>query len=237
MSKNKKFKGPLDKPGFKNEFEQKQAIHQWLKDTGKPANSLGIDWEPSFPNAGPITSPTGNFVPYVHCEHRAQCVLKGDGWGIHCGTGNRIKSKTGEFSLLLNCSNSGSYAPRHVIPIKLGDGKKDYAKHPDEIRLDWSDYDVPSLDTQFWYDLYDYIVEKKAKTLVFCVGGHGRTGTAMACLLVASGYTADESIAIVRENYCKKAIESKLQEQYVHEIDEARPERPKAQEAQEARPN
>jgi hypothetical protein len=207
MSKKYKRDAPTPAP-FKNEFEQNRDVAKWLRETGKPSNSIA-----------PLST-----QPYAYtaipCNHRPHCVLKGDKWDISCGTGHSIRSKIGDFTLLLNCANGGSYVPKHIIPIKL---KRDYNAKMNEIRLDWDDYSVPSLDVQFWYDLYEYIVANNAHVLVFCVGGHGRTGTAMASLLVASGYTAQESIKILRENYCQKAVESKLQEQYVHQVEEGRP--------------
>ena len=51
-----------------------------------------------------------------------------------------------------------------------------------------------------------------------CVGGHGRTGTTLACLMVAGGLTADEAIHRVRTTYGKKAAETSVQEKYVGRV-------------------
>jgi hypothetical protein len=48
-----------------------------------------------------------------------------------------------------------------------------------------------------------------------CLGGHGRTGTALACLAVLSGHPPDEAVAWVRTRYCPKAIETAEQEAFV----------------------
>lgn len=45
-----------------------------------------------------------------------------------------------------------------------------------------------------------------------CVGGHGRTGTMLGAILIYMGRTGKEAINEVRERYCKKAIETKGQE-------------------------
>ncbi len=50
---------------------------------------------------------------------------------------------------------------------------------------------------------------------VGCLGGHGRTGTALACLAVLTGTLADDAVAWVRGNYCYKAVETDVQEQLV----------------------
>jgi protein-tyrosine phosphatase len=47
---------------------------------------------------------------------------------------------------------------------------------------------------------------------VGCLGGHGRTGTALACLAVLTGYPAAGAVAWVRANYCPKAVETADQE-------------------------
>jgi hypothetical protein len=41
-----------------------------------------------------------------------------------------------------------------------------------------------------------------------CVGGHGRTGTALACLAVMTGVARDAAVEWVRETYCSEAVET-----------------------------
>jgi protein-tyrosine phosphatase len=48
-----------------------------------------------------------------------------------------------------------------------------------------------------------------------CLGGHGRTGTALACLAVLAGTPPDDAVAWVRATYCEKAVETDAQEQLV----------------------
>lgn len=43
-----------------------------------------------------------------------------------------------------------------------------------------------------------------------CIGGHGRTGTALAAL-VSEMDVSDDAIAYVRKNYCERAVESAAQ--------------------------
>ena len=78
-----------------------------------------------------------------------------------------------------------------------------------------------SLPLQFWLDLMAHVEKNKLKLVVFCVGGHGRTGTAVASMLVVGlNYTAKDAITWVRTNYCEKAIESKGQEEYIHGLED-----------------
>lgn len=48
-----------------------------------------------------------------------------------------------------------------------------------------------------------------------CLGGHGRTGTALACLAIMTGSRADDAVAWVRAAYCDRAVETADQETFV----------------------
>jgi protein-tyrosine phosphatase len=87
------------------------------------------------------------------------------------------------------------------------------------IEIDWPDMGVPKLTGEMWEALAGdlrKIAKKETKTsvVVCCMGGHGRTGT---CLSILAALLLDkkEPIKFVREVYCKKAVESKSQVEYV----------------------
>jgi protein-tyrosine phosphatase len=48
-----------------------------------------------------------------------------------------------------------------------------------------------------------------------CLGGHGRTGTALACLAVLTGTPPDEAVGWVRQQYCDNAVETDAQRTFV----------------------
>jgi protein-tyrosine phosphatase len=50
---------------------------------------------------------------------------------------------------------------------------------------------------------------------VACAGGHGRTGTALACLAVLDGVPGREAVAYVREHYAPRAVETPWQRRFV----------------------
>jgi len=50
-----------------------------------------------------------------------------------------------------------------------------------------------------------------------CMGGHGRTGTFLACLMVVFGWDGKEAIKEVRRQYCDSAIETPAQEKLIAE--------------------
>jgi hypothetical protein len=83
--------------------------------------------------------------------------------------------------------------------------------------LDWPDFGVPEDLDLLRRALTDLLRRARKGELVEigCLGGHGRTGTALACLAVLTGTPANEAVAWVRANYCYKAIETESQEHLV----------------------
>ena len=50
---------------------------------------------------------------------------------------------------------------------------------------------------------------------IACPGGHGRTGTALACLAVLDGLPGREAIAYVRRHYDPRSVETPWQRRFV----------------------
>jgi protein-tyrosine phosphatase len=50
---------------------------------------------------------------------------------------------------------------------------------------------------------------------VACLGGHGRTGTALACIAVLDGVPSGDAVAYVREHYDPHAVETPWQRRFV----------------------
>ncbi len=81
----------------------------------------------------------------------------------------------------------------------------------------WDDYGLPKK-----YDLAAFAIIdawNKAKAGLWvevgCIGGHGRTGTALACMGVLSGMTSKDAVEHVKATYCANAIETAEQKWYV----------------------
>lgn len=85
----------------------------------------------------------------------------------------------------------------------------------DAVFLEWPDMavfrDFPTLEASLkWLMTY---ARKGQMADIGCVGSHGRTGTALACLLVMEeGLTAEEAIKAVRKRHCQRCIETDRQE-------------------------
>jgi hypothetical protein len=82
--------------------------------------------------------------------------------------------------------------------------------------VDWPDFGVPE-ETAITNALRSLLARAHTgqRVEVGCIGGHGRTGTALACLAVLTGCPAAEAVAWVREHYCAKAVETQGQEAFV----------------------
>jgi hypothetical protein len=83
------------------------------------------------------------------------------------------------------------------------------------VHLDWPDMTAPPAPLKFWEGMLETLTEKPGKVMISCHGGHGRSGTALAALMVASGISGSKAIEMVRGDHCKNAIETAAQEDYI----------------------
>jgi hypothetical protein len=83
--------------------------------------------------------------------------------------------------------------------------------------VDWPDFGVPSDVGRLGQQLRDLLVRARNGQRVEqgCLGGHGRTGTALACLVVLADGGAADATAWVRSHYCERAVETPDQEALV----------------------
>lgn len=91
-----------------------------------------------------------------------------------------------------------------------------------EIMVPWADMSAPKVEPEFWRSLNKYIKDSNYTKVCFhCQAGHGRTGTALAAMIVANvGYTVEDAVLYVREEYCEEAVESYTQMAYLRLLDE-----------------
>ena len=86
--------------------------------------------------------------------------------------------------------------------------------------LDWPDFGVPDSSATVISTLTTLLqrAQDGESVEIGCLGGHGRTGTALACMAVLTGCPPDESVNWVRSHYCPQAIETPAQEMFVHDF-------------------
>jgi hypothetical protein len=86
--------------------------------------------------------------------------------------------------------------------------------------IHWPDYGIPTEEDLGLTQIYEayWRATQGEMVEIGCIGGHGRTGTILAIMHIASAegeVTADEAIKFVRKKYCSHAIESPIQEWYI----------------------
>jgi len=97
------------------------------------------------------------------------------------------------------------------------------------LKIKWADRAEPDVDPNFWVDLAQILVDDGKKmfnqtgtplrVLTNCQGGHGRSGTALVCLMMAlSDYNPLDAITHLRAVHCARAIESKAQHDYINTV-------------------
>lgn len=178
---------------------------------------------------GKDKKPATTGFTYQACFHPPQEVIDGKTWSVWCGKGDHVETRTKGFDLIINLTGR-TIRDKHTIPASMKEMQK-WAGGPvqvPEMILDWPDYGIIEWPLEFWTDLMTHIDKNNLKVCVFCMGGHGRTGTAVAAMMMVSlNYTAYDAVEWLRKNYCKKVVESKSQVEYLQWLDDEIAERDK----------
>jgi protein-tyrosine phosphatase len=82
--------------------------------------------------------------------------------------------------------------------------------------VDWPDFGLPANPAALRENLIEALARSSIERVeVGCVGGRGRTGTALACLAVLDGAPATDAVAYVRQHYSLDAVETLEQASFV----------------------
>lgn len=82
--------------------------------------------------------------------------------------------------------------------------------------LKWPDFWLPSDKAHaraVLHEAWDNALAQRVE--IACAGGHGRTGTALACLAIIDGVPADQAVVFMRRRYDRHAVETPWQKRYV----------------------
>ena len=96
-------------------------------------------------------------------------------------------------------------------------GVKDFPKLPNYLYpylyIDWPDLGIIHINVlDAVVDLATKRMEQGEQIEVGCLGGHGRTGTLLACILGAvENLGVTEAVGKIRKLYCPQAVESSSQ--------------------------
>lgn len=86
----------------------------------------------------------------------------------------------------------------------------------ESVWLRWPDFRLPADRAAAGVALRDALARTESERVeLACGGGQGRTGTALACLVVLDGVPNEDAVAYVREHYSRHAVETPWQRRYV----------------------
>jgi protein-tyrosine phosphatase len=82
--------------------------------------------------------------------------------------------------------------------------------------LRWPDFGLPADPAAAEAALREAWERAAAERVeIACAGGHGRTGTALACLAILDGVPGREAVRYVRAHYAPRAVETPGQRRFV----------------------
>lgn len=93
------------------------------------------------------------------------------------------------------------------------------------IKLHWMDRAAPPVTPEFWVALYAELtkiqkgLKRPLRIMTVCQGGHGRSGSAAVILMMLmTDYTPLDALTHIRAIHCARAIESKVQHEYLNRV-------------------
>lgn len=200
-------------------------------DNGKGEDWWGDEYYKTGAGAGKYQGQYSGSSYQSTCSAKPKCPGHDGMTVVHVYPNNATLSGASRYELqrhgvdlLIDCgvdvSNSGfvKSAPPGFEDLRL------HGVVPRVLRLDWTDRGAPSVGWEFWRALREKF-EAGWNIVACCFGGHGRTGTCLAALLIEDGMTALDAIEHVRTVHCSDAVESKSQELYLEWLGEVMPPR------------
>lgn len=143
----------------------------------------------------------GRWSNYVSCRHNMTEVRLPDGTVVHCSASTDCRGRVNR--------------PDYAVYLYGGWSASSVATF-----IPWEDYGTPFVP---WRAAREVVEEFYRRALagqrveVGCMGGHGRTGTFLAAVVMLAdpNMTAKGAVAWVRSNYCTKAVEDASQEYWL----------------------
>jgi hypothetical protein len=181
-----------NKRGNKRNGGKKTVEDSWYGYGGDSKWSKWDDW-PKANSAQPIKTCDHLMTPVVFTNN-------GESVTIYASAGRHQRTRTSE-----QHPDFGLYADHIWHPVSRNEF------------INWPDFKTPMHSTVAAMQIVDaFIMACEGKRVeVGCIGGHGRTGTILACMGVMAGLDPDSSIDFVRSSYCDHAVETRDQEAWV----------------------
>jgi hypothetical protein len=167
------------------------------------------DFFADYDALGPVSYGTFQGGKHVSCyeTHPVLALGKGKVYGGSCSS---PMTSTADVYIGLD-----SYMTKQKIQYPWN---KEISGGPEEVQFKITDGKAPT-DPSNFIAMIDWLAAKlkQGKTVhVGCIGGHGRTGMVLAALAKVI-LNEEDAITWVRENYCKKVVETREQVDFLNQ--------------------
>jgi protein-tyrosine phosphatase len=169
-------------------------------------------------------------IYYKGCVHKGLTAL----WDLPSGGlvfAGKKSDLEGDYELILDCTGDKIPATS-TSPLSISGPRVEAFSHLLQFRrkpathlhIDWPDAGVPPVTPEIWRAIIESV---KGNLAVCCVGGHGRTGTALVALWMAQHYDEkrdepkprlSDIVTWIRKEHCENAVETMVQVQYLREL-------------------
>jgi protein-tyrosine phosphatase len=200
-------------------------IPEAIKDGGKPP----VGHKPVYQyHQSPSYYGNNNTVWEPSCSHKGdKLIYKRHGKELYAANNSGLDEYSGKWDLIIDLA---TIVKVHLSPfVKSASPERFHALNSlslseakvksEVLALDWPDMSAPRATLAFWQELWQMLPKK---TVICCIGGHGRTGTCLASLMITDGIDYYSAVETVRADHCHKAIESLAQESYLHRLYKAK---------------
>lgn len=152
---------------------------------------------------------------YGSCSHLPSEVFELDGITYWASSESGISAFRGD--VVLNLTNKSN----NQIDPSLAELSEHMNIDYREIMLSTQDGGLSPVKNTFWKAFHELMLKNKYEDVaIHCMAGHGRTGTALASIMIAAGgMTAKDAVEMIRDVYCHKVVETESQTAYVHSLD------------------
>lgn len=180
----------------------------------KPTHHSLSDWCMHNPSEAPIfSSDEFNIDLYIADAFGTKAHHEEFDFVLDCGNVLTITANGN----VVGCDNKVLYGDPELVKFLAKHGVKGGKTPTRVMKIDWFDRQAPPLEPSFWPALAEKL---DGMVLCNCQGGHGRSGTSLVCLMMVMNpeYTPKDAIIHLRAMHCPRAIESKVQHEYINAV-------------------
>jgi hypothetical protein len=211
-------------------------------------DTLAKDSVVRYPNYAGSYTPGKSYSAWCNHEphpEKDSPIFQAEGIGIWIGDNPGAKKSQKEFDICIDGGNVLDVPGEYDLPQLYGDPtlrrklgvhlinppkpQADQTGATRILKLRWADRGAPPVKPAFWPALLDELRAARDKghfgdsnplrVMTICQGGHGRSGTAAAALIMClSDYTPLDVLTHIRAMHCARAIESKVQHEYLNTV-------------------